>query len=148
VLARLRNLFSLAEKLAPHGVLFIAYIEQNGVYAPHSAHSLTSSLAIMTLALGFLCCLHVIMIVLWARHTLNHRHFELSKLNIAAQAIVIISQICTVGALGLLSYGLQRTAANKFIRQGEFPFLKAPTLWLSNSCCHCRTLAEQTVQGM
>ena len=80
----------------------------------------------MALALTFLCCLHMVLIVLWASHTLNHRHFDLSKLNIAAQAIAIISQTCTVGALGLLSYGLQRIAADKFIRQGEFS--KAPAL--------------------
>ena len=73
----------------------------------------------MALALAFLCCLHSILIVLWARRTLDHRYFNLSKLGAAAQAIAIISQICTVGALSLLSYGLQRIAADKFIRQSK-----------------------------
>jgi hypothetical protein len=56
----------------------------------------------MALALAFLCSLHTILIVLWARHTLNHHYFDLSNLNIAAQVIAIISQICTVGALSFL----------------------------------------------
>jgi hypothetical protein len=80
----------------------------------------------MVLALAFLCCLHTTLIILWACRTLNRHYFDLSKLNAAAQTIAIVSQICTVGVLGLLSYGLQRIAADKFIRQGEFP--KTPSV--------------------
>jgi hypothetical protein len=99
--------------------LSTAYIEQNGVHMPHSVPTLTNSLLIIALALAFLCCLHIVLIVLWARCSLNHYYFNLPKLGIATQAIVVVSQICTVGALGLLSYGLQRIAADKFVRQGE-----------------------------
>lgn len=95
-----------------------AYIRHDSVHASRSAPTLTNSLLIVVLALAFLCCLHITLIVLWARHTLNHLYFNLSKLGAAAQAIAVISQICTVGALGLLSYGLQRIAADKFIRKG------------------------------
>ena len=74
----------------------------------------------MVVSLVSLCCLHAILIVLWARHTLNNHYFDLSKLSTAGQAVAVVSQIFTVVALGLLSYGLQRIAADKFIRQGEF----------------------------
>jgi hypothetical protein len=81
----------------------------------------------MALALVILCCLHATLIVLWARHTLNHHYFDLYELNAAAPAIAVISQICTVGALGLLSYGLQRIAADKFIRRSELS--NPPSFW-------------------
>jgi hypothetical protein len=130
-------------KLALH--LSIAYIEQNGGHATRSVPALTNSLLIMALALAFLCCLHIVLVVLWARHSLNHHYFNLTKVGIAAQAIAVISQICAVVALGLFSYSLQRIAADKFIRQGE-----RRASWRSG----CQTpadivkLAEQTVQGV
>lgn len=96
-----------------------AYIGQRGAHTPHSLPTLTNSRLIIALALVFLGCLHMVLAVLWGRHSLNHYYFSLSKLGIAAQATAVISQICAVGALSLLSYGLQRIAADKFIRQSE-----------------------------
>jgi hypothetical protein len=88
-------------------------------HTPHLVPTLAYPLLIIALALAFLCCLHMTIIVLWWRHTLNHRYFDLSKLGTAVQAVALISQACTVGALCLLSYGLQRIAADRFIRQSE-----------------------------
>jgi len=122
-LARLRTFVLTAgiinEPTVERELYPIAYIEGNGMHASHSVPSLTSFLVIMGVALAFLCCLHTILSILWACHTLNHHYFDLSKLNIVSQAIAVMSQICTVAALGLLSYGFQRIAADKFIRQGE-----------------------------
>ena len=102
--------------------LSAAHIEHDSARAKCSAPALTGSSFIMALALAFLCCLHTVLIVLWARHSLRHHYFSLSRLGTVAQAIAIVSQICTVSALSLLLYGLQKIAADKFIRQGVLMF--------------------------
>lgn len=98
--------------------LSTAHIKQNE-HRSLSVPPLTRSLFVITLALGFLCCIHIILIVLWACQALNTRYFDLSELGTVAQAIAVVLQIGTVGALGLFSYSFQRIAADKFIRQGE-----------------------------
>lgn len=122
VLARFVN-FKLdvedAKKLFPIRLALRPSTAHTGEHSPHPVPTLKKSLFIVALALSFLCCLHVTLIVLWARRSLNHRYFDLAKLSTVGQAIAIISQIGAVGALGLLSYGIQRIAADKFIRKGE-----------------------------
>ena len=57
--------------------------------------------------------------MLWAKGTLYNHHFSLSKLGLAAQTSAVLSQVCTVGLLGLLSFAVQAIAADKFIRRGK-----------------------------
>ena len=82
----------------------------------HHATLMKPFLLIIT-ALFFLCAIHFCLVVLWTKGTLDSHHFNLSKLGLAAQTIGVLSQVCTVGLLSLLSFFVQTIAADKFIRR-------------------------------
>jgi len=113
----------------------LPYIERSRIHPLRALPSFTISLIIIGLALVFLCCLHAILVALWARHTLNHRYFDLSKLNVASQVIAISSQVCTVGSLALLSYGLQRMSVDKFIRQDRPRSSRHSSVFIGHCWC-------------
>ena len=82
----------------------------------HHATLMKSFLLAVT-ALFFLSGIHFYLVVLWTKGTLDNHHFSLSKLGLAAQAIGVLSQVCTVGLLSLLSFSVQTIATDKFIRR-------------------------------
>jgi hypothetical protein len=84
----------------------------------HRHHAtLTKSFLFTLIALFFLCTIHLCLAVLWAKGTLDHHHFSLSKLGLVAQTSAVLSQVCTVALLSLLSFAVQTIAADKFIRR-------------------------------
>ena len=89
-------------------------------FSRHRHHAtLIKSFLLTITALFFLCAIHLCLVMLWINRTLDNHRFSLSELGLAQQTIGILSQVCTVGLLSLLSFSVQTIAADKFIRRGK-----------------------------
>ena len=87
--------------------------------APAPNRTLTGPLILALLSIILLSLLHVVLVILWASHTLDKHDFSLSKLGMVSQLTAVSSQACTVGLLSMLSFAVQTIAAEKFIRHRE-----------------------------
>lgn len=63
--------------------------------------------------------LHAMFTVLWGLHRLDQVHFDLTHLGLVSACTSIVSQILTVGLLGLLTFSVQKIMADKYIRRGK-----------------------------
>lgn len=70
--------------------------------------------------LGLLAAFHVALLVAWARGTLDHHLFGLTRIGFATQFIAITTQVFSVLTLAPLCFVVQAIASDQIVRRRTF----------------------------